>query len=76
MIFQLLSNKEIDKITEGVFNEDEDDFINTMERITECSNYDDATEILKSTFNTYKINPYSKDAVALTNAVANYFNHA
>jgi hypothetical protein len=45
-----------------------------MDRITDCSSYEEATEILKSVFLTYKVNPYSKDAVSLTNAVANYFS--
>ena len=60
----------------SVFDEDRDDFAITMDRISECSSYDEATEILKSVFLTYRVNPYSRDAVTLTNAVANYFNQA
>jgi hypothetical protein len=69
-----LKDKEIDKIVNSVFDEDREDFAITMDRITECSSYDEATEILKSVFLTYRVNPYSRDAVALTNAVATYFN--
>jgi hypothetical protein len=69
-----LKDKEIDKIVNSVFDEDRDDFAITMDRICECSSYDEATEILKSVFLTYRVNPYSRDAVTLTNAVANYFN--
>jgi hypothetical protein len=71
-----LKDKEIDKIVNSVFDEDRDDFAITMDRISECSSYDEATEILKSVFLTYRVNPYSRDAVTLTNAVANYFNQA
>ena len=69
-----LKDKEIDKIVNSVFDEDREDFAISMDRISECSSYDEATEILKSVFLTYRVNPYSRDAVALTNAVANYFN--
>ena len=71
-----LKDKEIDKIVNSVFDEDREDFAITMDRISECSSYDEATEILKGVFLTYRVNPYSRDAVALTNAVANYFNQA
>ena len=71
-----LKDKEIDKIVNSVFDEDRDDFATSMDRISECSSYDEATEILKSVFLTYRVNPYSRDAVTLTNAVANYFNQA
>ena len=69
-----LKDKEIDKIVNSVFDEDREDFAITMDRISECPSYDKATEILKSVFLTYRINPYSREAVTLTNAVANYFN--
>ena len=58
----------------NVFNEDREDFANTMEKITECYTYDEATEILKGVFFSYRINPYTRDAVTLTNAVSNYFS--
>jgi|CZKP01.1.fsa_nt_gi hypothetical protein len=71
-----LKDKEIDKIVNSVFDDDREDFAISMDRISECSSYDEATEILKSVFLTYRVNPYSRDAVSLTNAVANYFNQA
>ncbi len=73
-IFNFLSNKGINRIVSTVFNEDREDFANTMEKLMECNTYEESTEILKSVFLTYRINPYSKDAVALTNAVSNYFD--
>jgi hypothetical protein len=73
-LFSFLSNKEIEKVVTNVFNEDREDFANTMEKITECFTYDEATEILKSVFFSYRVNPYTRDAVTLTNAVSNYFS--
>jgi len=72
-IFSFLSDKEIEKIVEAVFNEDRDDFTNTMERISECNSYEDAADIIKNLFRTYKVNPYSKEAILLTDSVSNYF---
>ena len=73
-LYAYLKDKEIDKIVKAVFDEDREDFAITMDRIVECRSYDEATEILKSVFLTYRVNPYCREAVTLTNAVANYFN--
>ena len=73
-IFSFLSHKEIEKIVSMIFNDDEDDFTNTMENISECNNYEKASEILKSIFFSNQVNPYKREAVSLTNAVANYFH--
>lgn len=73
-ITDFFSEKELNKIVSVIFNEDKDDFYTTLEKIGECQNYDEATEIIKSVFLTYRINPYTREAVMLTNAVANYFN--
>lgn len=73
-IFSFLSKKEIDKIIDSVFNSDSEDFASTIEKISECSNYEDAAEILKTVFTSYKVGELSKEAVLLTNAVARYFS--
>ena len=73
-LFSFLSSKEIDRITGAIFNDDGEDFTNTMERIAECRNYEEASEILKALFLSYKIDPYLKEAVTLTNAVSDYFS--
>lgn len=73
-IFSYLSKKEIDKIIDAVFNSDSEDFANTIEKISECQTYEEATEILKTVFTTYKVGELSKEAVILTNAVARYFS--
>jgi len=75
-LFDYISDKDIRKIISSVFNNDRDDFLSTADKIGECKNYEEATEILKSVFLTYRVNPYSKEAVALTNSVANFFNQA
>ena len=73
-LYTYMKDKEIDKIVKAVFDEDREDFAITMDRIAECRTYDEATDILKSVFLTYRVNPYCREAVTLTNAVANYFN--
>ena len=75
-IFSYLSNKEIEKIVGYIFNDDRDEFASAMEKITESESYDEATEILKNIFKSYNVNPYSKDAITLTNSVSNYFEQA
>ncbi len=75
-LFSFLSEREIDKIVSSIFNDDREDFANTMEKISECTSYDQSTDILKGLFLTYRVNPYSKEAVMLTNAVSNYFDQA
>jgi len=54
-------------------SEPDEDFVTTIEKISECSAYKEATEILKGVFFTYRISPYSKEAVTLTNAVSHFF---
>ena len=73
-IFSYLSNKEIDRIIKSLFNSDSEDFANTVEKMSDCSKYEDATHILDSIFKYARIKPHSKDAKLLSDAVAKYFN--
>lgn len=73
-IFSYLSNKEIDRIIKSLFNSDSEDFANTIEKMSDCSTYEDATHILDSIFKYARIKPHSKDAKLLSDAVAKYFN--
>jgi hypothetical protein len=73
-IFSFLSKKEIKKIINNVFNSDSEDFANTVEKLSECNDLDEAQDVLKSLLDSYEINPNSKEAAALINAVAEYFN--
>ncbi|MFI5237387.1 MAG: hypothetical protein ACHQLA_05565, partial [Ignavibacteriales bacterium] len=75
-LFGYLKKKEIKKIVSLIFSNDEEDFINTAERIMDCHSYKEASEILKAVFTSYKISPYSKEAITFTNGVSNYFRQA
>jgi len=73
-IFTYLSNKEIDKIIKNLFNSDSEDFANTVEKMTDCKTYEEATHILDNVFKYARIKPHSKDAKLLSDAVSKYFN--
>jgi hypothetical protein len=75
-LFSYLRRKEIKKIVSFIFANDEEDFTNTVERVMDCHSYKEASEILKAVFTSYKISPYSKEAITFTNAVSNYFRQA
>lgn len=74
-ILTFLSDREIEKIISSIFNEDKEDFATTIEAISECKTYEKATEILKKIYTSYNVNPYSREAILLTNAVAKYFTN-
>jgi len=73
-IFLYLTDKEIEKIVSNVFNEDQEDFATTMDRVSECNTIEEAKEIIKGLFVSYRVNMYTKDASTLTTAITNYFN--
>ena len=73
-IFTYLSNKEIDKIIKNLFNSDSEDFANTVEKMSDCSTYEEATHILENVFKYARIKPHSREAASLSNAVSKYFN--
>lgn len=73
-IFTYLSKKEIDRIIKNLFNSDSEDFANTVERMSLCETYQEASVILENIFKYARIKPHSRDAASLTTAVAKYFN--
>lgn len=75
-LFSYLRRKEVKKIVSFIFANDEEDFTNTIERLMDCHSYKEASEILKAVFTSYKISPYSKEAITFTNSVSNYFRQA
>jgi hypothetical protein len=75
-LFSFMSDKEMERIVGAVFNEDREDFVTTIERISECKNYEEATEILKGVYFSYRVSPFSKEAVTLTNIVSSYFHQS
>ncbi|RPI59245.1 MAG: hypothetical protein EHM44_12460, partial [Ignavibacteriales bacterium] len=64
-IFTYLSNKEIDKIIKNLFNSDSEDFANTVEKMSDCSTYEEATHILENVFKYARIKPHSREAASL-----------
>ncbi|QQS37307.1 MAG: hypothetical protein IPM56_04950 [Ignavibacteriales bacterium] len=72
-LFSFMSDKEMEKIVGTVFNDDREDFVTTLERISECNTYEEASEILKGVYFSYKVSPYSREALSLTNIVSSYF---
>lgn len=72
-ISRYLNDREMEKIVSAVFADDSEDFVTTLERISECNDFKEAEEILKAVFTSYKVSSYSKEAVLLSNAVSNYF---
>ncbi len=73
-IFSYLSKKEIDRIIKNLFNSDSEDFANTVEKMSACSNIEEANGILENIFKYARIKPHSRDAAALSNAVEKFFN--
>ena len=73
-IFSFLSKKEIDRIIKNLFNSDSEDFANSVEKMSVCKTYEEATAILENLFKYARIKPHSRDAASLSNAVAKYFN--
>jgi len=73
-IFSYLTKKEIDKIIKNLFNSDSEDFANTVEKMSECSTYEEASHILDNVFKYARIKPHSKEAAMLKGAVAKFFN--
>ncbi len=73
-IFSYLTKKEIDKIIKNLFNSDSEDFANTVEKMSECSSYEEASHILDNVFKYARIKPHSKEAAMLKGAVAKFFN--
>ena len=73
-IFTYLSKKEIDRVIKNLFNSDSEDFANTIEKMSLCETYQEASVILENIFKYARIKPHSRDAASLTTAVAKYFN--
>jgi len=72
-IFSNFSTKETMKIISAIFNHDSLDFVNTLERIAECSNEDEANQIIKDVFLSYRANSVGKEAMLLKQKVEQFF---
>ncbi len=72
-IFSYFTTKETMKIISAIFNQDSLDFVNTLERIAECLNEDEAKQILKDVFLSYRVNSVGKEANLLREKVEQFF---
>lgn len=72
-IFSYFTTKETMKIISAIFNQDSLDFVNTLERIAECKQEDEADQILKDVFLSYRVNSVGKEATLLKEKVEQFF---
>lgn len=72
-IFSYFTTKETMKIISAIFNQDSLDFVNTLERIAECKQEDEANQILKDVFLSYRVNSVGKEAGLLKEKVEQFF---
>ena len=70
----LVQNKKMTKIIEVIFDYDMEDYSNTIEKISECSNIDDAEKVLDKLYSTNRINSKSKEAHLFKELISEYFN--
>ena len=72
-LLSYLTKKEVKKIISNIFAGDNEDFVTTIEKVSACSSYKEATEIIKGVYFVYRVSPYAKEAVIFTNSISNYF---
>ena len=72
-IFSYFTTKETMKIISAIFNQDSLDFVNTLERIAECKQEDEADQILKDVFLSYRVNSVGKEATLLKEKIEQFF---
>ena len=71
----LLPEKERLAIIKTVFGNEESKFMRTVESILSASTWDDAALALDHYFTMNDIQPYSREAIVLTNALQSYFSN-
>lgn len=73
-LFTYFTTKETMRIIAIVFGNDSVDFVNTIEKIADCPNIEQAALILQSVFSSYHINPLlSREGRFLEERVKQYF---
>lgn len=70
-----ISDKEKYSIIKSLFGDDESKYIVTMEKILSSGSWDDAGLSLDHYFTMNDVDPFSRDAIILTNALQSYFNN-
>ncbi|MFZ4620259.1 MAG: hypothetical protein ACOYNS_06860 [Bacteroidota bacterium] len=68
-----LHEKEKTSIIKSLFGDDESKYIVTMEKILSSATWDDAGLSLDHYFTMNDVDPFSRDAIVLTNALQTYF---
>ncbi len=69
-----IPDKEKHSIIKSLFGDDESKYIDTIESIIASPTWDDAGLSLDHFFTMNDVDPFSKDAIILTNALQSYFN--
>lgn len=73
-LFGYFTTKETMRIVGSVFRNDSIDFVNTIERIAACADFDEANDILRSVFFAYKVDPVTdREAKLLMDRVTMFF---
>jgi hypothetical protein len=70
-----LQEKDKQSIIKSLFSDDETKYIVTMEKVLSSSTWDDAGLSLDHYFTMNDIDPFSRDAIMLTNALQSYFTN-
>jgi hypothetical protein len=70
-----VSEKEKDSIIKSLFSGDETKYIVTLEKVLSAASWDDAGLSLDHYFTMNDVDPFSRDAITLTNALQTYFNN-
>lgn len=73
-ISEILENKNTSKILRVIFDYDMEDFTNTIERISECRDIDEARYVIENLYKTNRIKPTSKEAIIFDEMIQEYFN--
>ncbi len=70
-----LQEKDKQSIIKSLFSDDETKYIITMEKVLSSTTWDDAGLSLDHYFTMNDIDPFSRDAIVLTNALQSYFTN-
>lgn len=68
-LYSLISLNQQKLFVRKIFNKDEVEFRNVIDRLSRSSNWDDASMILDEIFQEQNVDPYSKAAILFTNVI-------
>lgn len=70
-----ITEKEKASIIKSLFGDDDSKYIVTMEKILSSATWDDAGLSLDHYFTMNDVDPFSRDAIVLTNALQSFFTN-